>query len=59
MIELDGINPQMASALAKPLTRWRRYAGERPALMRGVLERILAREQLSTDVFEVVSKSLD
>jgi aminopeptidase N len=59
VLRLNGINPQMAAALAKPLTRWRRYAGERSRLMQGVLQRIAASDDLSPDVFEVVTKSLD
>ncbi len=58
IIALNGINPQMAAALAKPLTRWRRYAGERSNLMRSALMDIAGKEGLSTDVFEVVTKSL-
>ena len=58
IISLNEINPQMAAALAKPLTRWRRYAGERSNLMRSALLEIAGRDGLSTDVFEVVTKSL-
>ena len=58
IIRLNDINPQMAAALAKPLTRWRRYAGERSNLMRSALLEIAGRDGLSTDVFEVVTKSL-
>ncbi len=58
IVTLNGINPQMAAALAKPLTRWRRYAGERSNLMRAALMDIAGKEGLSTDVFEVVTKSL-
>jgi aminopeptidase N len=59
IVELNGINPQMAAGLAKPLTRWRRYSGNRSSLMRSALERIADADDLSTDVYEVVSKSLD
>jgi aminopeptidase N len=41
-----------------PLTRWRKYDDARQALMKGELERILASGALSSDVYEVVSKSL-
>ena len=58
VIELNGRNPQMAAALAKPLTRWRRFAGEQPWMMTATLERIAACEGLSNDVFEVVEKGL-
>ncbi|MCF7983886.1 MAG: aminopeptidase N [Thiohalocapsa sp.] len=58
IIELDPLNPQIASRLLYPLTRWRRYDKGRRQLMREQLERILEVEGLSSDVFEVVSKSL-
>jgi aminopeptidase N len=58
VIELNGFNPQIASRQLAPLTRWRKYDEARQALMKGELERIRASGQLSSDVFEVVSKSL-
>ncbi|MDD0842632.1 aminopeptidase N [Pseudomonas sp. Gutcm_11s] len=58
VITLNALNPQIASRLLGPLTRWRKYDSARQALMRGELERILASGELSSDVFEVVSKSL-
>ncbi len=57
IIELDRSNPQIASRLVTPLSRWRKFDDERQALMREQLSRILA-EKLSPDVYEVVSKSL-
>lgn len=58
VIELNALNPQIASRQLAPLTRWRKYDDARQALMRGELERILASGALSSDVYEVVSKSL-
>ncbi|WP_423357312.1 aminopeptidase N [Pseudomonas citronellolis] len=58
VITLNALNPQIASRLLAPLTRWRKYAPARQALMRAELERILASGELSSDVYEVVSKSL-
>ncbi|MDX5370824.1 MAG: aminopeptidase N [Pseudomonadaceae bacterium] len=58
VISLNATNPQIASRQLGPLTRWRKYDTSRQALMRGELERILASGELSSDVFEVVSKSL-
>ncbi|ASP40499.1 aminopeptidase N [Bacterioplanes sanyensis] len=58
IIKLNGINPQMASRLLTPLTRWKRLIPELSALMRAQLERIQSQEDLSKDVYEVVSKSL-
>ncbi|MNF54749.1 Aminopeptidase N [compost metagenome] len=58
VIELNAFNPQIASRQLAPLTRFRKYDSARQALMRAELERILASGALSSDVFEVVSKSL-
>jgi aminopeptidase N len=58
VIELNAFNPQIASRQLAPLTRWRKYDSKRQALMKGELERICASGDLSSDVFEVVSKSL-
>ena len=58
VLELDPINPQIASRLLQAMALWRRYDGVRQALMHGALERILESEALSKDVYEVASKSL-
>ncbi|KAA1194061.1 aminopeptidase N [Pseudohalioglobus sediminis] len=55
--ELNGINPQIAARLLAPLTRWRYYRG-RADLMRAELEKLAGMEDLSPDVYEVVTKSL-
>ncbi|WP_044875017.1 aminopeptidase N [Pseudomonas sp. LFM046] len=58
VITLNALNPQIASRQLAPLTRWRKYDASRQQLMKAELERILASGELSSDVFEVVSKSL-
>lgn len=58
VITLNALNPQIAARLLGPLTRWGKYDDTRQALMKAELERILASGELSSDVFEVVSKSL-
>ncbi len=58
VIELDGKNPQLAARLVPALGQWRRYDKARQGLMKNELERILALERLSRNVFEMVSKSL-
>ena len=58
VLALDAINPQVASRLAKPLTRWRRFEGGRPASMQAVLRMIAANGTLSPDLYEVVTKGL-
>lgn len=58
ILELNTLNPQIASRLLTPLTRWKRYDDHRQALMKEELQRIMDSAQLSRDVYEVVSKSL-
>jgi aminopeptidase N len=58
VLQMDARNPQIASRLLAPLTKWRNYCGRRD-LMREQLARIAQSKSLSPDVFEVVSKSLD
>ncbi|MGK2943683.1 MAG: aminopeptidase N [Desulfuromonadales bacterium] len=58
VLELDALNPQVAARMISPLSRWRRYDGDRQQLMRRQLERIQAQDRLSTDVGEIVQKSL-
>jgi aminopeptidase N len=55
--ELNSINPQIAARLVSPLTSWKRYDSERQKLMQQELDRILSIKDLSSDVYEVVSKS--
>lgn len=57
IIVLNKRNPQLASRLCTPLTRWKKLKAELSAQMKQELERILAQD-LSKDVYEVVSKSL-
>ena len=57
--KLNRINPQIAARLTTPLTRWKRYGSVRQSVMRSELERLRALKGLSSDVYELVSKSLD
>jgi aminopeptidase N len=57
VLQLDALNPQVASRVARCFDRWRRYDDARQALARAQLERIEAAAQ-SLDVLEVVGKSL-
>ena len=58
IIELNQINPQVASRLLGPLSKWKKYTAASSELMKAQLERIMAEPDLSPDVYEVVSKSL-
>ncbi|EAR21540.1 aminopeptidase N [Nitrococcus mobilis] len=59
VLELDGINPQVAARLVTPLSRWGRHDPRRSSCMHQQLERIYAQEGLSKDVYEIVARSLD
>jgi len=58
IITLNALNPQIASRLLAPLTRWAKYGSARQTQMKAELQRILDSGELSSDVYEVVSKSL-
>lgn len=58
ILELDSVNPQIAARLVGPLINWKRYDKGRRELMKKELQRIVGTENLSRDVFEIVSKSL-
>ena len=58
ILTLDRLNPQIASRLVTPLTRWRRYPAQRAARMKNQLERLMGEPRLSKDVYEIVNKSL-
>lgn len=58
ILALDRMNPQVAARLLTPLTIWRRYDAARQQLMQEQLERINAESGLSSDVREIVDRSL-
>jgi aminopeptidase N len=58
VVELDRLNPQIASRLARAFDRWRKYDSGRQAHARAALESIRGAGGLSTDVAEVVGRSL-
>ncbi len=55
-IEIDGFNPQIASRLVGAFESWRIFEPKRRALALGALRRVLAKKDLSSDVFEIASK---
>ena len=58
VIQLDGLNPQMAARMLSPLTRWQRFDLHHQELMQAQLKRIKNSGDLSADLFEVLEKSL-
>lgn len=57
LIELDDINPQVAARLCAPLGKWAKYDEARADLMKAALDRILAKPDISRDLYEIASKS--
>ena len=58
IIELNKLNPQVASRMATIMTRWANYDKDRADLIKEQLKRIKT-EKLSPDVYEVVTKALN
>ncbi len=58
VIELDSLNPQVASRMVSAFNQWKRFDQDRQALMKHELERIAAVDGLSPGVFEIISKAI-
>jgi aminopeptidase N len=58
VMELDGINPQVAARLARALDRWKKLAEPLRSAAREAIARVAAKPDLSNDVREVVSRAL-
>ena len=58
VLQLDALNPQVASRMVGAFNRWRKFDTDRQKLMQAELQRILASPDLSKDVYEIVSKAL-
>ncbi|MCI5060448.1 MAG: aminopeptidase N C-terminal domain-containing protein, partial [Alphaproteobacteria bacterium] len=58
IIELNDINPQMASRMLTPLREWRKYTPDRQEKMKAALEEIAALPNVSPNVYELATKAL-
>ncbi|HKJ86932.1 MAG TPA: aminopeptidase N C-terminal domain-containing protein, partial [Gammaproteobacteria bacterium] len=58
VLHMDSVNPQMAAALVRAFSRFRRYDEHRQKLMCEQLERVRQAPKLSRDTYEIVTKSL-
>ncbi|RDY00463.1 Puromycin-sensitive aminopeptidase, partial [Mucuna pruriens] len=58
VLQLDKLNPQVASRMVSAFSRWKRYDEDRQKLAKAQLERIMSTNGLSENVFEIASKSL-
>jgi len=58
IMELDSVNPQVSSALAKAFKHYKKLMPENKKLMQIELEKIRNHKGLSKNVMEIVSKTL-
>ena len=58
VLKIEAFNPQLAARLVDPLIHWKRFDNQRQVLMKAQLKRILATDNLSKDIFEIVNRSL-
>jgi aminopeptidase N len=58
VLKLNDKNPQIAARLLTPMRQWKDYTENRQILMKQQLERILAQDGLSPDVYEIAYKCL-
>ncbi|GKD35140.1 puromycin-sensitive aminopeptidase isoform X2, partial [Tanacetum coccineum] len=59
VVQLDKLNPQVASRMVSAFSRWKRYDETRQNLAKAQLEMIVsANNGLSENVYEIASKSL-
>ena len=58
VVQLDKINPQVASRMVSAFSRWKRDDETRQALAKAQLEMIMSAKGLSENVFEMASKRL-
>jgi len=59
ILRIDPANAQIAARLVAPLGQWRRFDANRAERMKLALRRITTQAGLSTNTFEMASKSLD
>jgi aminopeptidase N len=58
IMRIDPTNAQIAARMVAPLGQWRRFDTRRQAMMKAGLQRIADQKDLSTNTYEMVSKSL-
>lgn len=58
VIKLNKLNPQVGSLMVRYLTHWRKYKMDLQQKMQTELHRIKEENNLSTDILEIVTKSL-
>ncbi len=56
ILEIDGLNPQLAARMMGALESWKRFDDKRQDLIRAQLDRIRNTEKISKNLAEIVSK---
>jgi aminopeptidase N len=59
LLEMDAINPQLASRLARSMDRWRRLAPAYRPAAKAAIERVAGTPGLSNDVQEILNRALE
>ena len=59
VIDLGKRNPQIAARLCNAFASWKKYDATRQALMKAQLERIRDEKDMSKDVLEIATKSIE
>ncbi|MDH3656346.1 MAG: aminopeptidase N C-terminal domain-containing protein, partial [Myxococcales bacterium] len=59
VVELDAINPQVASRIVSSFNQWRRFEPGRATSMKAQLERIAGQPGISKDVLEIVERAVE
>jgi aminopeptidase N len=59
VLQLDRVNPTVASRVARALDRWRKFTPDRQRLMKAALTDVAQEKRLSRDVREIVTKALE
>lgn len=58
LIKLDDLNPQTTARMCSAFQTWRNYDADRQALIKTQLERLLAKDGLSRDTSEMITRIL-
>ncbi|MET0349137.1 MAG: aminopeptidase N C-terminal domain-containing protein, partial [Rhizobacter sp.] len=58
ILELDGINPQLAARMARVMDRWSSLAEPYRTSAHAALQRVAAKADLSSDVREIIGRAL-
>ncbi|MCP4471421.1 MAG: aminopeptidase N [Gammaproteobacteria bacterium] len=59
ILQLDAINPQVAARLANPFVHWRKLVAGQDQLMKSQLEAMLVNDDISSDLNELLTTSLN